>query len=412
MKSSFKKQRGSKIALEVTLDATDFKPHYEQVLSDALKQVNLKGFRPGTAPKEMAMGALNQEKVFEEAVNDAVRHTLSGITENHGWVVIDRPVVEVVESNDALKNGGLQFKVELTVFPEVTLADYKKMAKKVNADRKEVAVSGEEVEKAFKWVLKSRAPLIRVTREAKNGDVLEIDIKTTHEGKNVPGGDIEKDKFELGEGKFIPGFEEKIIGHKEGEEVEFSLTAPKNYWQKEFQNKKLDFKVKIGAVFEAKLPEVNDEFAKTLGNFKTIEEVKNNIKDGLKMEHEERESEKRKIKMLEEIIKESKMDLPEIFITKTLDGMMEELKMQIEAAKENIEETRKNLMPAAEKRVAGNVVVHEIAKIEKLEPSKEEVEAESKYHAQEARGLDADKYYDYIYGIILNRKVFEFLGKN
>ena len=130
------------------------------------------------------------------------------------------------------------------------------------------------------------------------------------------------------------------------------------------------------------------------------------------MEHEERESEKRKIKMLEEIIKESKMDLPEIFITKTLDGMMEELKMQIEAAKENIEETRKNLMPAAEKRVAGNVVVHEIAKIEKLEPSKEEVEAESKYHAQEARGLDADKYYDYIYGIILNRKVFEFLGKN
>ena len=411
MKSTFKKTKGSKIALEVVLEAGDFKPHYDHVLSEALKQINLKGFRPGAAPREIAMGAIDQEKVFEEAVNDAARHTLAGITESHEWVVIDRPMIEVVESSDVLKTGGLQFKVELTVFPEVDLADYKKIAKKINADKKEGIVSDAEIEKAFKWVLKSRAPMIRVNRVAQNGDILEINIQTMHENKAVPGGNIEKDKFELGEGKFIPGFEEKVVGHKEGETIEFSLIAPKNYWQKEFQNKKLDFKVKINSVFEAKLPEVNDNFAKTLGAFKTIEDVKKNIAEGLKIEMAEREAEKRKIKMLDEIIKESKMDLPEIFITKTLDGLMEELKLQIEAAKENLDEARKNLMPAAEKRVAGNVVVHEIAKAEKLEPTKEEVEAESKYHTSEARGLDADRYYDYIYGIILNRKVFEFLAK-
>src|SRR3989338_2333165 len=134
MKSTFKKIKGSKIALEVTLDAGDFKPHYDHVLSASLKQVNLKGFRPGTAPKEIAMGAINQEKVFEEAVNDEARHTLAKITEEHGWVVIDRPMIEVVESSDVLKNGGLQFKVELTIFPEVDLCDYKKIAKKNNAD--------------------------------------------------------------------------------------------------------------------------------------------------------------------------------------------------------------------------------------------------------------------------------------
>ncbi len=409
MKSSFKKLKGSRIDLEITLEPSEFKRHYDEVRHEALSRVNIKGFRPGTAPEAMAESVINQDKVFEEAVQDAVRFGLNQATEENDWVVVDQPRVEILEAADVLKNGGLKFKAELTVFPEVKMADYKKIAHEINAGKKPAEVTPDEIEKAFMWVRKSRAPMVRITRPAAKGDVLDIDITIEHDGKPVPGGDIKHDKFELGEGKFIPGFEEKVIGHKDGEEVEFSITAPLNYWQKEFAGKKLDFKVKINTVFELTIPEASDEFAKSLGKFNSIEDVRKNIAEGLALEKEQKESEKRHIKMLDKIVTDSKMDLPEIFVTKTLDGMLEELRQTIEQAGEKMDKAREGLRVAAEKRVAANVVVHELAKIENLEPKKEEVEEESKYHVQESRGVDADKFYDYIYGILLNRKVFEFL---
>lgn len=409
MKSSFKKRGGSRIDIEITLEPAEFKRHYDEVRHEALSRVNIKGFRPGTAPEAMAEAAINQDKVFEEAVQDAVRFSLNQATEENGWVVVDQPRVEVLEAADVLKNGGLKFKAELIVFPEVKIADYKKIAREINAGKKAAEVTPDEIEKTLMWVRKSRAPMVRVTRAAVKGDVLDIDITTAHEGKPVPGGDIKNDKFELGEGKFVPGFEEKVTGHKEGEEIDFTITAPANYWQKEFAGKKLDFKVEIHTVFELTIPEANDEFAKSLGKFNTIEDVKKNISEGMILEKEQKESEKRHIKMLDKIVTDSKMDLPEIFVTKTLDGMLEELRQTIEQAGEKADEARKSLHGAAEKRVAANVAVHELAKLEGLEPKKEEVEEESKYHTHKSKGVDADKFYDYIYGILLNRKVFEFL---
>ncbi|MBI2075270.1 MAG: trigger factor [Candidatus Harrisonbacteria bacterium] len=411
IKSSFKKLPGSRISLEVMMTGDDVKPHWEHAYSRAASKVELKGFRPGMAPDRLVEAALNKEALLEEALQDTVRHTLHDITEEEHWTVIDSPKIEITSGEKLLEpHGALAYKAELTVFPEIKLGDYKGIAKKIAAEKKEATVAPEEVEKSFAWLRKSRAPEIRVAREAKKGDAVAITYTVALGGKPITANEAPAhDQFTLGEGKFIPGFEEQIAGRKEGEKLTFSLTAPDAYWNKDVQGKKLDFSVTVDGVFEVPLPEANDEFAKSLGNFATLADLKKNIADGLRMEKEEKEAEKRRAKMLETISAKTNLDLPEVFVEKTLDGMIEELGPTLQASGKKPEDVRGSLRKAAEARVAGNLVVHEIAKLEHLEPTKEEVEEESKHHQHEARNLEIGRLYDYIYGILLNKKVFQFL---
>lgn len=411
MKTSFKLLKGSKIALEVMLSAEDFKPYWESARQRAIESLNVKGFRPGAAPQELAERLLNKEKILEDAAERAVRESLNSATEEHGWVVVDGPQVKVSEMPEVAKAGGLAYAAELTVLPEVKLGGYQKISRAINAEREKISVTPEEIEKAFEWIRKSRAALARVNRPAEKGDVVEVDIRTSREGKPIQGGEIKHDRFPLGEGKFIPGFEDKLVGTKEGEDATFTITAPKDYWQKELQGQPLDFKVHMSAIFKATLPEVNDDFAKALGKFSNVGELKVSIGDGLKQEKEQKQQDDARAKILDEIVKNSTIDLPEIFITKTLDGMMEEIKKQLEHSGKNPDDARKDLRGAAEKRVAANLIIHEISKLEHLEPTKEEIEEESKHYPGAAQKLDAGKFYDYVYGILLNKKVFEFLDK-
>ncbi len=397
---------------EILLGADDVRPYYEGARDKALRSVNLKGFRPGMAPKELAEGAINNGAVMEQAIQEAVRHSLAGVVEQNEWIVIDSPKVEITsDETSVLQDKGLEFKAELTLYPTLDLPDYKKIAHKVMGEKIEVKVSESEIKESLDWLRKSRAPLIRATREAKKGDVVEVDIATTSDGKDIGNGRMEGDKFELGSGKFIPGFEDKIENHKEGEELKFSLTAPDDYWKKDLRGKKIDFEVKLKAVFESQMPELNDDFAKSLGKFENIADLNKSIVDGLTKEREAREAEKRRIKIVEDIIAGTKTELPEIFIERTIDGLVAEHKKMIEASGEKTDEVRTSLREPATKRVTSNLVITEIAKREKLEPSKEEIEEESKHHAGENRGMDAGRLYDYVYGILINRKVFEFLEK-
>ncbi len=412
MKSNFKTAKGSKINVEVSLDNAEVKEYWDREYEREAAKVNLKGFRPGMAPREMVDKAIDKNHVLEHAVGDAIRFSLNKIVEENDWTVIDQPKVEVKSEPDALdKNKGLEYKAEITIFPKVELPDYKKIANKINADKKEVAVTEDEINKSLEWLKKSRATLVRAARPAKIGDVTEVDFETKLDGKILDGGKVEGDKFELGEGKFIPGFEEKLESHKEGDVVEFSLTAPSDYWNKDLQGKKLDFKVTIKAVFDSQLPEVNDDFAKSLGKFKDVAELKSNISDGLKMEKEMKETEKRRVKIVEDIVKNAKIDVPEVFVERTLDGLLEEYKDALTRAGKSAEDARKNMREAAEKRVVANIAITEIAKLENIEPSKEEIEEESRHHQAEAKDVDVSKYYDYIYGILINRKTFEFLER-
>ncbi|MDO8467076.1 MAG: trigger factor [bacterium] len=301
MKSSFKKVTGSQIVVEVTLEQEEFLPYYKSAYDKALASVQVKGFRPGAAPKEMADQGVDKEAVFNQSAQAAIRWSLDEISKDKEWTLIDAPKVEVEEAKL-----GIKYKATLTVFPEIKLGNYKKIANKVVSEKKEVSVEAGELEKTLEWLRQSR---------------------------------------------------------KEGEKV----------------------------------PELNDEFAKTVGKFQTLEELKKNVNEGILMEKQFKERDRLRLKMLEEIIKASEIDLPLIMVEKTEASMAKQLAAMLKASGKTDEQIHKELHERAGHNVMSNLIIYKIAQDEKLEPTPEEV------------GEEGD--YNYNYGVLLNEKVYAFLEK-
>ncbi|MBU4348374.1 hypothetical protein KJ671_02675 [Patescibacteria group bacterium] len=375
MKYTHKNLPGSVKHLEINFGGDEFAKYWQTVYDKAVKEVDIKGFRKGSAPKEVADKAVNKDEVFSNASVNAVREILKQITEENGWEIVDQPKIDVEE-----KGKDFIFKIDLTIFPEVFLKDYKKIAKNIFSEKKESSVSEKEVQEAIDWILNSRAKIVRSFKPAEIGNVVNIDYK----GKN--------DQFILGQSRIEKNFDKKIVGHKDGEEFDG---------------------IKLNSVFERQLPELNDELVKTLGHFKTVDDLKKSINEGISKEKALKEVEKLRIKILEEIIKNSKIDIPQIMIDRTLAGMLEEYKMYV---KQDFKEddAKKKLEPEAKKKVASNLILYKIAKIEKLEPEPEEVEIESSkilssLRPEEAVRIDKERIHNYSYDILKNKKVFEFL---
>lgn len=307
MKSSFKKIPGSKVEVAITLDQKEFLPYYQTAYDAALKNVHLKGFRPGTAPKDLADAAIDKDAVFNEAARNVVRWSLDEISKDNEWTIIDAPQVSVEDTKDL----GISYKATLTIFPEVKLANYKKIAKKVMAEEKEQKVEEKEIEQTLEWIRNQR---------------------------------------------------------KEGDKV----------------------------------PELNDEFAKSIGKFENLAELKKSVTEGILAEKNVREHDRLRLKMLEEIIKESEIDLPEVMVKKTYDSMIKQYAAMLKASGKKEEDVQKEVMEKAKNNVLNNLVMYKLSQAEKLEPTEEEVKARE-------GSVESDQQYQYIYGMLQNEKVFKFL---
>lgn len=309
MKHTFKKLPGSKIEVEVSLDQKEFLPHYQAAYEAALKGINLKGFRPGAAPKEMADAAVDKEAVFNEAARNAVRVSLDEISKDREWTLIDTPSVQIEDSKDL----GIVYKATLTVFPEVKLPDYKRIAKKVMAEEKEQKVEEKEINETLEWIRKER----------KQGEVI---------------------------------------------------------------------------------PEVTDEWAKTLGKFENVEQLKKSISEGIMAEKKVREHDRLRLKILDEVVKESAIDLPEVMIEKTRENMTKQYGPMLKASGKSEDEAKKMLHEKAKNNVESNLVIYRIAQAEKLEPTEEQVK-------KQQGSVESETNYQYIYGVLQNENVFQFLEK-
>jgi len=241
-------------------------------------------------------------------------------------------------------------------------------------------------------------------------DLVEIDIETECEGVPVPNSSFQNDRFILGESSFIEGFDKNLVGKKDSEVVKFSIIAPPDYWQKELQGKQLDFTVTLHGVFERELPALDDAFAATLGpTFKVAADVEKNVREGLRLEKEAKELEKQRAACIEEVVKGSTIEIPEVLIERTLDGMMADVARMIppqenKKPEELAKEMREKLRDRAKANVASNLVLYKLAQVEKLEPTAEELSAEAT-----RTGVDLNRQHDYIYGTLQNQKVFAFL---
>src|SRR3989338_6184454 len=387
MKSTFKKLPGSVIELEVALDQKEFQSYWENAYNQAMPSLQIKGFRPGTAPKELGDEAVDKDRVFEKSAQEAVKISLDEISQENGWTIINAPKIELRDSEL-----GLKYQTSLTIFPEINLGDYKKIAKKIMSERKPSKAEPEEIEKSLRWLIDSRAKLTRVNREIRKGDLVDIDVESETDS-------FKSDKFVFGEGKFIPGFEEQLANLKAGDTIEFSLQTPKDYWNEKLRDKKINFKVRVNDVFNRELPKLDDSFVQGLGPaFKTVGDLRASINDGLEKEKEEKETERLRIKILEEIGQSSKIDIPEIMIAKTVERIVAEYKPAMEKLGKSEEELKKQLYGRAKNNVTANLVINKIAEEENLRPSEEEVQKELELLGSKmGKKIDIEKYYGYIY---------------
>ncbi|MDP3731004.1 MAG: trigger factor [bacterium] len=377
MLTKLKPIANSQTELEVELNKEELRVYLEKASENLSRAISISGFRPGKVPFEVLRKEIGDKKILEEALEMAVVSSLAKAAEKEKLEVMTSSELKITENTADL----LRYSVKLMLYPEVKLGGYKNL----KTEKKEVKVEDKEIEEAIQYILKSRATYQDFDGSAETGHHLEIDFEVSTGGQPVEGGKSENHPFVLGKGNFIPGFEEQLKGLKKGEVKEFSLQAPRDYYQKSLSGKKLDFKITIKSVKTVLVPEMNDDFIKGLGHFGSQEELKKNIAEGIKGEKEQKENERLRMEILEKIDAGSKIEVPEKMIEQQLDALIAnfdqnlhaqgmELSLYLAHLKKSQDDLRKEWRGQAEKQIRQSLIMREVGRQEKIQVSEQEIE--------------------------------------
>ena len=412
-----KKLEKSQIELEFELTAEEFKEHMAHAVEHLKEHVKVDGFRPGKAPASMVEDKIKPEALLMEAGDHAVRHVYTDYIKENKLEPVGQPEVSIVK---IAQGNPFIFKAVITVLPDVDLPDHKEIAKTVKG--KEITVTEEEVQDSINYLQKTRAKFTLKNDAATLKDFVEIKYqnKDINEGKDVD------DKFILGEGGFMKGFEDGIVGMKAGEEKEVVVKFPENAPRKDLAGKDASFKIKMVSIQKMELPEIDDEFAKQLGAFDSLAALKTSMKEGITIEKTEQEKQRKRGEILEKIAEKAKFEMPEAMVAYEQERLMEDLKNKIvEAAKISFEEylasikkteaeIKETYKKEAEKRLSGFLILRELGKRENVEVTDKEVEEEvtksiKNYSKEQLDKIDINQLKEYTKGVIHNEKIFQLL---
>lgn len=427
---NIKKLPHSKVEFKLSIEWNSWKSLLDEAAEKISKDVKIQGFRPGKAPRRIVEQKVGKDLILSTAAEEAIKKYYPEKVKELKLEVIGSPEINIsklAEGND------LEFIVVVSVMPEVKLNSYKEDISKINAeyakskaDVKDEAVLG-EIEK----VAKSRAKLVTVRREAKKEDSVIIDFEVKKDGVVIEGGTAKDHNLILGSEVFIPGFEDQILGMKEGEEKEFELNFPKEYHEKSLAGNPAQFKVRVNLVQEREVPQINDEFATSLGNFKDLAELQKNVKEGMEKENEFKRQEKRRGDIMEVLIAKIELsdELPEILVHEEVHKMLHELESQIqqmgmsltdyvEKLGKTIDDLEKDWTPQAQKRIKAALALDQIIKEKEINVSTEEIEEAMnktlqfyKNEKDAKNKIDMKRLFDYTSGMLKNEEAFKVLEK-
>jgi trigger factor len=417
MKTEQKKLGKSQIEIEFELTADEFKDHFEHAIEHLKSHIKVDGFRAGKAPASMVEEKIKPEALLMEAGDHAVQHVYSDYIRESKLEPVGQPEVSIVK---IAKGSPFIFKAVITVLPDVELPNYKEIAKAVKG--REISVTEEEIQDSLNYMQKTRAKFTLKNEAAANKDFVEI----KYSNKEVTVDRDVDDKFILGEGGFMKGFEENIVGMKAGEEKEFKATFPKDSPRKDLAGKEGVFKVKMISVQKMELPEVNDEFAKQLGAFESLTTLKSSMKEGITMEKTEAEKQRRRGEILEKISEKSKFEMPIAMVEYEKERLLEDLKNKIAqnvkisfeeylaSIKQTEDQLKQTYQKEAEKRLRGFLVLRELGKKENIQVLDKEVEEEvaksvKNYSKEQLAKIDINELKEYTKGVIHNEKIFQLL---
>lgn len=426
MDTVVKELPGSRVELTLTLPWEQWSKEVEHAAESLSKNVKTAGFRPGKTPRAVLEKRFGKSTLLAEAAEHAVSHAYREAVTEQGLKAIGRPEVTL---GTVKEEEPLVITIVTDVLPKVTVGNWREVAKKINQDfsKKETSISKEAVTAEIEKLAKMRAPLITVNRAAKEGDTVLLDFTVTQEGVVIENGKSENHPLQIGSNSFIPGFEEEIKGLSAGEEKTFTLTFPSEYHAKHLAGKKADFTVNIRAVQEMQVPEIDDEFAKSLGDFETLAAVEKNIREGMEAEESAQKKNEQRTAIIDALVVKQELEYPESLVQEELGRIKAEFSNQLSRmgasfedflaqSKKTEDELKADWLPQAKKRVAAYLILDTLAEEENIFTESEEVEAEMnkamgyfKNIKDAEKNLDMAALYNVVSEQVRNEKVFQLL---
>jgi len=390
VKVSSERIENSQVVLQVEAEPEEVERSLEEAYRHLVKRADVPGFRKGKAPRAMLERYLGKEALLNEAVERLVPQLYSRAVEEQGIDAIAQPEIEITQTDPVI------FKATVPLRPTVELGNYRE----IRVDPEPVEVAEEEVEKVIEQIRYQHAPWQPAERPIQFGDLVTIDVKgSLEDGSLLDRKDLQYQVLKALPFP-VPGFSEQLEGLEKGEEKEFTISFPADYEISHLAGKEYPFRVVVSEIKEKKLPELNDEFAKSLGEgFEDLESLRQRIASNLKAMAEERERRRLEEKVIEAVVELSKVDFPPVLVEWEIDRLIREkeasLEERIKSRGKSGEELREELRPLATRRATVYLVLGKVAEEEKIEVAEAEIEEEVEAIAQEAgeRGEELRKFF-------------------
>lgn len=363
-------------------------------------KISIPGFRKGKVPRAMIEKMYGAAVFYEEAANILIQDNYAAAMEESKEDIVSRPTIDIVQIESGKP---FIFTAEVAVRPEVTLGKYKG----VQVTKIDTTVTDEEVEAALEKEQQKNSRTVTVTdRPVANGDTAVIDFEGFVDGIAFEGGKGENHPLEIGSHSFIDTFEDQLVGHNAGDEVEVNVTFPEKYQAADLAGKPAVFKVKINEIKTKELPELNDEFASEVSEFDTLAEYKESLKKDLEKKKQDEAKRTKEDEAIQKIIDKSKMEIPEAMIDTQCETMIEEFAQRIAQSGLSMDQylqfsgltvdgLKEQVRPEALTRIQSSLVLEQIAKEENIEVSDADVDAEIEKMAKNY-GMEADKLKEYM----------------
>ena len=388
-KAKFTKKENNTGELKFEIDQDTIKQGLDTAFNRVKKSLNVPGFRKGRVPRQIFNRMYGEEALYEDALNAVLPTAYQNAVDETKVEPVDQPQINV-ESME--KGQPWAITAVITVKPDVELGDYKG----IEVKKQKRNVMKADVEARLEELQKQQAELVLKDGKAEKGDTVIIDYVGTVDGKEFDGGSAQNYSLELGSGTFIPGFEDELIGHSAGEDVDVNVTFPEDYQAKDLAGKKAIFKTKLHEVKTKELPELDDDFAKDVDeNVDTLEELKTKIHDEIKDQKKETAEENIQEEAISGAVKNAKIDsIPQAMIDTEVENQLNQYlanlrrqgidpKLYYQMTGTTEDDLKKQFAKDAEERVKTDLVIEAIVAKEDIKPSEDEIKAEIKSLADE-----------------------------
>ena len=394
---SCEKLEKSRVALTIETSAEEFEAAVNKAYLKMRGKINVPGFRVGKAPRKIIEKMYGAEVFYEEAVNIILPDAYEAAVKEQGLETVGYPQVEL----ESCTKDGVVFKCTVAVYPEVKLGQYKGL----EAPKAEVKVAAADVNARLKEMADRNSRLVSVERAVKKGDTADIDFEGFDNGVAFDGGKGENFDLEIGSGSFVPGFEDQLVGMKAGEEKDIDITFPENYTP-ELAGKPVVFHVKVNEVKHKEVPAIDDEFAKDVSEFDTLEELKADTRKQLTDDREAAAQRAFEDALMQKVADGIQADIPDEMVDVQAQQMMENFQQQLAAqgipfdqylkmTNTTEDDFKKQAHDPAVQQVRMDLAVAALVKAENLEATAEEIEAEMKSVADKY-GMDLDTIKKYL----------------